>query len=117
MSDRMSEDMPCQAEWQEIRKTGQTERTSEDGPERMSGDVPERMSGRRPEDVPAADIFTIGGDFQVAMAKRSWSCGVACWEDTVKFAQLLFGLDVPPQTDCHIHRTFLFFYLPKVHVS
>ena len=27
--------------------------------------------------------------------QRSWPCGVACWEDTIKFAQLVFGLDVP----------------------
>ena len=43
----------------------------------------------------SADIFTTGGGFQGAMAKRSWPCGVACWEDTIKFAQLVFGLDVP----------------------
>ena len=29
------------------------------------------------------------------MAKRSWPFGVTSWDDTVKFAQLLFGLDVP----------------------
>ena len=29
-----------------------------------------------------------------AMAKRSWLFGVTSWDDTVKFAQLLFGVDV-----------------------
>ena len=29
-----------------------------------------------------------------AMAKRSWPFGVTSWDDTVKFAQLLFGVDV-----------------------
>jgi hypothetical protein len=28
------------------------------------------------------------------MAKRSWPFGVTSWDDTVKFAQLLFGVDV-----------------------
>ena len=28
------------------------------------------------------------------MAKHSWPTGVTSWEDTVKFAQLLFGIDV-----------------------
>jgi len=32
---------------------------------------------------------------QGAMAKRSWPYGVTCWEDTVLFAQLVFGHDVP----------------------
>ena len=27
------------------------------------------------------------------MAKRSWPFGVTSWDDTVKFAQLLFGVD------------------------
>ena len=29
-----------------------------------------------------------------AMAKRSWPFGVTSWDDTVKFAQLVFGTDV-----------------------
>ena len=29
-----------------------------------------------------------------AMAKRSWPFGVTSWDDTVKFARLLFGADV-----------------------
>ena len=29
------------------------------------------------------------------MAKRSWPSGVTCWEDTVLFAELVFGQDVP----------------------
>ena len=28
------------------------------------------------------------------MAKRSWPFGVTSWDDTVKFAQLLFAVDV-----------------------
>ena len=28
------------------------------------------------------------------MANRSWPFGVTSWDDTVKFAQLLFGVDV-----------------------
>ena len=42
-----------------------------------------------------------------AMAKRSWPFGVTSWDDTVKFAQLLFGVDVPMRTTqrvCRIDR-------------
>ena len=31
---------------------------------------------------------------QGAMAKTSWPLGVTCWDDTVKFAQVLFGFDM-----------------------
>ena len=36
------------------------------------------------------------------MAKNSWPTGVTSWDDTVKFARLLFGRDV--QLDNHRHR-------------
>ena len=38
--------------------------------------------------------FFCGVVFFCAMAKHSWPTAVTSWEDTVKFAQLLFGIDV-----------------------
>ena len=48
------------------------------------------------------------------MAKKSWPYGVTSWEYTVKFAQLLFGVDVAYEKyshrlPCESQKSFLLF--------